>query len=117
MTEKYSPNMTSEETTRLLAEEEVGVLCLADGSEPYAVPVSYALLDGKIVIHGALTGRKLDVLRKNHQVVLVVYRSPDGMAPHAQGECNYRFESVLVYGEGRTVDDPAARLDLLRGPT
>jgi nitroimidazol reductase NimA-like FMN-containing flavoprotein (pyridoxamine 5'-phosphate oxidase superfamily) len=112
--DEHAPNLDRAEMERLLTEEEVGVLCLADGAEPYGVPLSYALLDGRIVFHCAAHGRKLDVLRRNARVAFVVFRSPDRTAPHAEGDCRVRFESVFVFGRARVVDDPAERLALLR---
>jgi nitroimidazol reductase NimA-like FMN-containing flavoprotein (pyridoxamine 5'-phosphate oxidase superfamily) len=114
MTDKHAPNLDRAGMERILAEEEAGVLCLADGDQPYGVPLSYAWIDGRIVFHCAAEGRKLDVLRRNDRAAFVVFRSPDRTAPHAEGECSVRFESVLVFGRARVIDDPAERLDLLR---
>ncbi len=107
-------DLTIPEMHGILAEEEVGVLCMSDGEQPYAVPVSYAWMDGKIVFHSAARGRKLDVLRNNPRVSFVVYRSPNRTTPHAEGKCDFRFESVLISGQARIVGQPAEQLSLLR---
>lgn len=101
--------------TALLAEEETGTLCLSRDGEPYGVVVSHAFLDGKLVIHCAPKGRKLDFIRANPRACYVVSRHPDRMKPHrAEGKCSYRFESVVCTGRASVVSDPAERLEWLR---
>lgn len=114
MSTKHVPNLDREQIEQILKEEETGVLCLADGTNPYAVPISYAWIDGAIVIHCALQGRKLDIIRHNPQVAFVVYRHPDRVVPHAEGQCSYQFESVFVFGRARIVEDVSERLRWLQ---
>ena len=114
MSNKYAPHLDRDQIERILQEEETGVLCLADGADPYAVPISYAWIDGAIVIHCAQQGRKLDILRRNPRIAFVVYRHPDRIAPHAEGQCSYRFESVCVFGRARIVEEVSERLRWLQ---
>ncbi len=115
MSEKISPAMESEAMKRMLEEEDFGCLALSDGGNPYAVPVSYALLDGRIVIHGAMKGRKLDVVRDNPNACFVVSRNLDRARPHtAEGECTFRFESVICFGQARIVEEIGERTELLK---
>ena len=114
MTSKPSPNIEPEEMKKILTNEETGYLALCDEGEPYVVPMSYAYLDGKIFAHCALTGRKLDIIKKNSKVCFVVSRHPDRAKPHhAAGKCIYRYESVMCFGEARIVEKPEERLPLL----
>mgnify|MGYP001560136535 CR=1 FL=1 len=115
MSDKYAPNLTCEEMDQLLCEEDVGRLAMCCDSQPYCVPVNYAFLDGKIVFHCAVQGRKLDFLRANPRVCFVVDRHPDRLQPHhPDGKCNYRFESVLCFGTARVLEDPCERRDYLQ---
>lgn len=112
--EKNAPNLTADEMERILSEEDVATLCMSRDNEPYAVPISYAWLDGRMVFHCALTGLKLDYLRANPRVCLVVDRHPDRTRPHqAEGKCTYRFESVVCFGTARILDSPEERLEPL----
>lgn len=43
-------------------------LALHDGEYPYCLPVNFALADGKIYIHSALEGLKLDCIKRNPHV-------------------------------------------------
>ncbi len=40
-------------------------IAMCDGGTPYCVPVSFGYCDGRIYIHSAREGRKLEVLRAN----------------------------------------------------
>ncbi|MCX5786404.1 MAG: pyridoxamine 5'-phosphate oxidase family protein [Elusimicrobia bacterium] len=115
MSEKGKTAMPESEAKRVLAEEDTGCLCLSRGEEPYGVPVSYAVLDGRIVFHCSITGRKLDFIRANPRVCFVVSRHPDRVKPHHPEEgCKYRFESVICAGKARIVEDIEERFELLR---
>ncbi len=115
MSEKYHPNLSRPEMEKILAEEDTGVLCLSDGGNPYAVPVSYAWMNDRIIFHCATSGKKLDIMRKNPQVCFVVDRHPDRAKPHhPEGECTYRFESVLCFGTAKVLETPEERFDYLK---
>jgi nitroimidazol reductase NimA-like FMN-containing flavoprotein (pyridoxamine 5'-phosphate oxidase superfamily) len=107
--------MTRDEMEKLLGEEEVGYLGMCRGDEPYVVPLSYVFADGKIIFHGKLSGRKIEFVRANPRVSFAVSRHPDRTMPHrADGECNYRYESVICSGRARIVEDAGERLEYLR---
>ncbi|RCK78514.1 MAG: Pyridoxamine 5'-phosphate oxidase-related, FMN-binding [Candidatus Ozemobacter sibiricus] len=115
MSLKYAPNLSAEAMAKILREEDTGYLGLVDGDRPYVVPVSYAFLDETIVIHGAMTGRKLDLIRRNPRACFVVSRHIDRTRPHqAEGGCTYRFESVMCHGTARIIEEAGERLDWLR---
>ena len=58
----------------ILEKSKVLHLGLVDGDEPYVVPMNYGHVfeNGKLTLwlHGAKTGRKLDVMRKNPKVFI-----------------------------------------------
>ena len=57
----------------ILENGSYGVLALAgDGGYPYTVPINYYYTDGKIYLHCAKTGHKLDALKKNPRVSFCV---------------------------------------------
>lgn len=106
--------MEESEARKLLEDEDTGCLCLSGGGEPYGVPVSYAVIDGRIVFHCGLKGRKLDIIRENPRVCFVVSRHPDRVRPHhPEKGCDYRYESVICSGNARIVEDVPERHKLL----
>lgn len=98
----------------LLADEEVGHLALADGDCPYVVPINYAYINDKIVIHCAMQGKKLDIIRKNACCCLAVNRHPDRVKYHAEKRCHYRYQSVIAYGKARFVESADERLKWIK---
>jgi len=114
MSHVNTPIVDRAEMEQILGTEEIGYLALSHGGQPYCIPLSYAWLDGRAVIHCALQGRKLDIIRDNPRCCFTVSRNQDRMQPHrAEGECDYRFESILIEGHARVVDDEVERLGLL----
>ena len=55
-----------EESIQILEQGTSGVLAVAgDAGYPYAVPLSYVYMDGKLYFHCAKSGHKLDAIRRN----------------------------------------------------
>ncbi len=99
---------------RVLKEASVGFLALVseDGS-PYGIPVNYVAANGKIYIHCAAEGRKLDCIRRDPRVSFSAMVN-HGVSPEKM--TNY-YESVACFGRAREIRDDydakKAALDLL----
>lgn len=99
-----------EEMEQILREEVVGYLGLSGDGQPYVVPLNYAYLAGKILFHCALTGQKLDAIRRNPHVCFTVGRQTGEVRDHAGGPpCHVDSESVICYGRARLLDELAER--------
>lgn len=57
-----------EEIEEIIRKAYVCRLAMCDGTIPYCIPVSFCYRDGKIYVHSAREGRKLEVLRVNNIV-------------------------------------------------
>ena len=42
---------------------------LADGSEPYIIPVCFGYLTGTIYLHSSLSGKKIAIIEKNPKML------------------------------------------------
>ena len=91
-----------EENLALLDKAEYGVLALADGRWPYAVPLSFALMDGALYVHCAREGRKIDVLNANNRACFTVVGPTKPVYDH--GFSTY-YESVMVFGKIVSVEE------------
>lgn len=79
-----------------------GVLAVhGDGDYPYAVPVSYVYQNGRIYIHCARTGHKLDAIARCARVSFCVV-GQDDVVPDIYST-DYR--SVIVFGRARVLDN------------
>ena len=96
-----------EEMEAILRAIPLGYLGMAMGGEPYVVPLNYAYIDGKILFHCALEGKKLDYLAANPRVCFSVARQPEAeVLSHEQGDaCHSDSDSVICYGRARVVED------------
>jgi len=97
----------------ILTEEDLGHLGLTLGGEVYVVPINYTYTEGRILMHCALEGRKLDMIRANPSACFTVARQEGRPSPHAGDLCDNAFESVLCWGQARVIDDPAERRTIL----
>lgn len=93
-------------------------LGLVDGDEPYVVPMNYGYTmdeDGglSIYIHGAVKGRKLDIMRKNPKVFLEM--ECDVQAFEGDLPCQYGTAYKSIMGRGRAVilETPEEKMDAL----
>lgn len=103
--------LTNETAEKILREGDFGVLALSgDDDYPYAVPINYAVADGKIYFHSAKVGHKLDAIRRNEKASFCVVDRREVVAE----EFTTYFSSVIAFGRIKLVednDDP----DKLRG--
>lgn len=97
--------MTEEDAEEMLSSALVGRLGLCSGNEPYVVPVSFCYRDGKVYIHGAKTGKRVDYVKRNPRVCFEVDEyDPDGS-----------WRSVIVSGHARLSDETDVKLKALKG--
>jgi len=87
-----------------------------EGPVPYVVPVFFASREGRLYVHCAEEGRKLDLLAANPRVCVEVDELR-AIEP-ADKPCAFSsvFRSVIAFGTASQVRDPAAKreaLDLL----
>ncbi|NLW50461.1 MAG: pyridoxamine 5'-phosphate oxidase family protein [Candidatus Brocadiaceae bacterium] len=97
----------------ILRRESWGCLGLSSDAGPYVVPLNYAYVDGRILIHCALEGRKLDCIRADPRVCFVVARQESTVRDHGGSRCHLDCDSVLCTGTARIVEDLHERADAL----
>lgn len=93
-----------DEMEQLLREEEIGYLGLSLDGKPYVVPLNYHYVDGKLLFHCGLMGRKLDYLKRNPHVCFTVGRQSSQLREHAGGDpCHVDSDSVICYGQAKVL--------------
>ena len=96
--------LTNEECIRVLKQEKRGVLSVnGEDGYPYGMPMNhwYDEESGKLYFHSGKVGHRLDALKKNDKVTFCVYDS----GTREEGKWALRFESVIVFGRIRIVDN------------
>ena len=107
-------NHSLEEMERILKGETLGFLGLCKNGTPYVVPMTYGYSNGKILLHCALKGKKLEYLRANPNVCFTVGWQSGSIIRHPQGaQCSASHDSVICYGTALIIDDINERCKLL----
>jgi len=92
-----------EESRKILDSGTYGVLATVDASgQPYAVPLSYVVLNEKIYFHCARSGHKIDNLAGNPRVSFVVVGRAEAVY---NGHYTTYYESAVVFGRTCEVED------------
>jgi len=97
------PEMSEEESVEILKLNMIGHLSLAVNNLPYAVPVCYSYMDGKLYFNLLSPGKKIEHLKTNPQVCFVV----------AEWEEDGSWRSIIVYGTAKLFQDPELSLTIL----
>ena len=91
-----------EEIRGILDRAKIVHVGMIDGNRPYVVPMNYGytLNDGKLTfyLHGAMRGRKLDVIRANPNVFVEI--DTDIVPFEGEVACKYGLCYSSVMGEG-----------------
>ena len=91
-----------EESIAILEKATAGTLALlGDNDYPYAVPISYVYHDGKLYFHSALTGHKVDAIRKCDKASFCVIEKDD-VQPE---KYTTFFRSVIAFGRIHIIED------------
>jgi nitroimidazol reductase NimA-like FMN-containing flavoprotein (pyridoxamine 5'-phosphate oxidase superfamily) len=98
---------------RVLAAAAVGYLAMDGEGWPYVVPISFALDGDAVLFHGG-GSLKASLLQAEPRVCLAVTTRPEFLAADDPCDENFRYESVLVFGEAELVDDEAEQDRALR---
>lgn len=71
---------------------------MSDGDTPYCVPMCFVYSDGRIILHSADEGRKIDILLKNPKVCILVEQGCE--VSRGAKACDYgmKYESVMIEG-------------------
>lgn len=107
---RFGQQIPENEAIELLQSATCGVLALrGDEDYPYAVPMSYACLPGKIVFHCAAAGHKLDAVRAHEKASFCVV-TQDDVHPR---DYTTQFVSVVAFGRIRVAEDEAEKREAL----
>ena len=105
-----------EEIERLITSCEVCYVGMVDQhNRPYTLPFNFGFENETLYLHGAPTGRKMDVLR-NNPFVCVAFSSDHQMYKRSEDvACSYgmKYKSVLIEGKVEFVDDYDEKVRIL----
>lgn len=98
------------EALEILEKGQWGTLAVnGDDGYPYAVPVNYCMDGENILFHSAQAGYKFDSMKKDAKVSFSVVLSESIVAK----DFTSNFESVIVFGKARFIEDEAEKKEKL----
>ena len=103
--------LSEEESVAILKKATAGTLALlGDNDYPYAVPLSYVYHEGRIYFHSALSGHKVDAIRKCDKASFCVIEKDD-VQPE---KYTTFFRSVIAFGRIHIIEDEHEKLETAR---
>ncbi len=93
----------------IIARARVCRVAMCDDDIPYMVPMNFGYREGRVYLHSAREGKKLDILRRNPRVCFEV--DTDHELVRADHSCGYdmRYRSVIAFGRASLVEDEEER--------
>ena len=102
--------LSAGECEEILRKHGEGVLAVSgDDGYPYAVPLNYVYWDGKLVMHGARAGHKVDAMRACDKVSFCVIDEKT-VVPE---EYSTAYRSVIVFGRVKILTEPEEMIPYL----
>jgi len=98
--------MPPEACEALLERAEIVRLGIVDADGPYVVPLNFGYEDGRLYVHGAREGRRIEAVADGARVCFEV---DEGEVLRADAPCGFssRFSSVIGYGVARLLESEA----------
>ena len=78
---------------------------LADGNEPYIVPVCFGYLPGTIYLHSSLYGKKIAMVEKNPKVCFEVDQCDTILQNEVPCVWGMRYRSIIGFGRASLIAD------------
>lgn len=105
---RKAQELSAEENEAILKRHGEGVLAVCgDEGYPYAVPVNYVYDHGRIIIHGAKEGHKIESIRKNDKVSFCVI-DEDTVVPE---KYTTAYRSVIVFGRAAVMEGTSPEME------
>ena len=108
---RYKQELTEQECIEVLKQEPRGVMAVhGEDGYPYAFPLDYIYMDGRLYFHGAKTGHKLDAIAADNRVSFCVM--DEGF--RKDGDWALNIKSVIIFGRVKKIEDRDETISIVR---
>ena len=108
---RFRQQLSDAEAVGILERATSGTLALlGDNGYPYAVPISYVYADGKLYFHSALSGHKVDAIRRCDKASFCVIAQDDVVPEKYTTE----YRSVIAFGRIHIIENEEEKLAAAR---
>ncbi|MGA6926817.1 MAG: pyridoxamine 5'-phosphate oxidase family protein [Desulfosarcina sp.] len=88
-------------------------LGMVDGDNPYVVPLNFGYRDNVLYFHGALKGRKMDLLKKNPNVCFEFDIAGEAIEKVDACDWSMAYQSVIGFGKASLVEELGSKRQAL----
>jgi len=82
--------------------------------QPFIIPTIHARQDERILLHGLKGGRMLDYIEAGHPVAIAMTLVDGLVCARTAFNHSMNYRSVVVFGSGHVLEEPAEKLEALR---
>ena len=108
---RFNQGLSEEACVSILKAQPRGILAVhGEDGYPYALPLDYIYMDGRLYFHCAKEGHKLDAIAADDRVSFCVM--DEGF--RKEGEWALNISSVIIFGRVRKIEDSAETVRIVR---
>ena len=85
--------------------------------QPYVIPINFARVEDRIVLHGAKASRLLKHIEAGHPICVEVTIVDGLVLARSVFNHSVNYRSVVVFGKGRLIEDQQEKLAALQAVT
>ena len=102
---------------RILDEALICHVGFVERKQPYVIPINFARVDDRIVLHGAKASRLLKHVEAGHPICVEVTIVDGLVLARSVFHHSLNYRSVVVFGEGHLIEDEQEKLAALQAVT
>lgn len=81
---------------------------------PYVIPMNYGFSGGKIYLHSANQGLKIDILKENPYVCISIMQGAELKKSSSPCKYSMRYQSILIYGKAQFLAEGDKKREALK---
>jgi len=102
---------------RILDEALICHAAFVEKRQPYVIPINFARVEDRIVLHGAKASRLLKHIEAGHPICVEVTIVDGLVLARSVFHHSVNYRSVVVFGKGRLIEDQQEKLAALQAVT
>ncbi len=111
MMRRFKQELLENECIEVLENEPRGIMAVhGDNGYPYAFPMNYIYIDGKLYFHCAKEGHKIDAISADNKVSFCIIDK----GFKKEGDWALNIKSVIVFGKIKKIDNIKKKVEILR---
>lgn len=102
---------------RILDEALICHVGFVENGQPYVIPINFARMEDRVVMHGAIASRLLKHVENGHAICVEVTIVDGLVLARSIFHHSVNYRSVVLFGKGRLIDDQQQKLAALQAIT